>query len=84
MYDPEKWNEEFRAIKPNSLKVALGKLTETQAKIIYLRFWCDFSSSEIAQKLNLGVNAVTEIIDSTVYKVKCHCLEEEMRGALCA
>ena len=39
-------------------------------KCVYLKFWCDLSTNDIARKCSIGVNTVETVISSTVFKLK--------------
>jgi DNA-directed RNA polymerase specialized sigma24 family protein len=77
MYDPKRHGEEFAKIKHTALRIALQDLTDKQQRILYLRFWCDYSIKEIAQELNTGMNLVDQVCDATVSKLKRRILEIE-------
>ena len=70
VYHPENWRSELESIGNVPVRGAIRGLPDTQKRIIYLRFWCDQSSSAIARQLGPGLGIVQEICDSAVSKVK--------------
>ncbi len=52
------------------LREIFRQLSQRSRQIIYLKFWCEQGTSEIARKLSLGLNTVEQIIDATVFKIK--------------
>ena len=56
----------------NELRHAFRELSQRSRQIIYLKFWCELSNSEIARKSSMGLNTVEQIIDATVFKIKSH------------
>ncbi len=70
MYDPKNHKEEFENIQRTALRQALQELSERQQRIIYLRFWCDYSVNDIASELGLGVNFIEEVCQATISKLK--------------
>ncbi len=54
------------------LRRVFRELSQRSRQIIYLKFWCELSNSEIARKSSMGLNTVEQIIDATVFKIKSH------------
>ena len=52
------------------LREIFQKLSEISHQIIYLKFWCELSTSEIARKLSMGLNTVEQVIEATVFNIK--------------
>lgn len=77
-YSPENHKTEFDRIKTHSVRVALQSLTDTAQQILYLRYWCDFSVSQIARRLGRGVNVVEQIESASASKVKRAALKFEL------
>lgn len=69
-YDPDNHRHEFEQLKTASVRQALLEQTETAQRILYLRYWCDFSHREIARRLGRGMNVVQDIEDAAVSRVK--------------
>lgn len=78
VYDPAEQNEALEEIQHPSLKVAIRELSERQKRIIYMRFWCDFSVNEIASDLKCGVNLVDQLLDATISGLKRKVLAMEL------
>lgn len=70
VYDPSQYKEEFAKISHSGLKVAVAELSDREQRILYLRFWCDYSISEIARELRSGVNLIEQVIDAAISKLK--------------
>lgn len=70
VYDPSQYKEEFLKIKHLGLRQAIVKLSDREQRILYLRFWCDYSISEIARELRFGVNLIEQVIEATISKLK--------------
>lgn len=70
VYDPTKYKEEFAKISHSGLNRALAELSEREQRILYLRFWCDYSVSGIARELRSGVNLIEQVIDAAISKLK--------------
>lgn len=70
VYDPSQYKEEFAKINHSGLKVAVAELSDREQRILYLRFWCDYSISEIARELRSGVNLIEQVIDAAISKLK--------------
>lgn len=70
VYDPSQHKQEFAKINHTALRKALTELSEREQRILYLRFWCDFSASEIARELKSGINLVEQVIDALISKLK--------------
>lgn len=70
VYDPGQYKEEFAKISHAELKVAVSQLSEREQRILYLRFWCDYSVSEIAHELRSGVNLIEQVIEAAISKLK--------------
>lgn len=77
MYDPTAQIKEFESIEHTALKAALGKLTETQKRVIYLHFWCDYTLAEIARDIRCGVNLVEQVLEAAVSRLKRMIVEIE-------
>lgn len=69
-YEPNNQEDEFKNIKQYTLRVALRDPSENQQRIIYLRFWCDYSINEVAHDLRSGVNLVEEASNAAVSMLK--------------
>jgi len=74
-YDPADWKSELQAIKNVNVRKAVAVLPQTQQQIIYLRFWCCLSTSITARLLGIGQNAVHEICDTAVFRIKSRVVE---------
>ncbi len=70
VYDPKKYKEELANIKHSALRLAMTELSEREQRILYLRFWCDFSISEIARELRSGVNLIEQVSEAALSKLK--------------
>lgn len=70
VYDPSQYKEEFLKINHLGLKRAVAKLSDREQRILYLRFWCDCSISDIARELHSGVNLIEQVIDAMISKLK--------------
>lgn len=77
VYDPSQQKEAFEEIQHHSLKVALRELSERQLRIIYLRFWCDYSAAEIARDLRCGVNLIDQLLEASIARLKRKILDVE-------
>ncbi len=77
VYDPTAQIKEFESIEHTALKAALGKLTETQKRVIYLHFWCDYTLAEIARDIRCGVNLVEQVLEAAVSRLKRMIVEIE-------
>lgn len=69
-YDPKNQEKEFANIEWLSLRMALLTLSERQRRILYLRYWCEFTYGAIARDLRCGVNVVDQVGDAAVSKLK--------------
>lgn len=69
-YSPLEANDELLNHQCAGLREIFKELSDRSRQIIYLKFWCELSISEIARKCSLGVNTVEQIIDATVFKLK--------------
>ena len=81
-YDPDNHKAEFEQIKTFSIRAALLGLTDTAQKILYLHHWCDFSISQIARRLDRGVNVTAQIESASISKVERAALEFELGTTL--
>lgn len=75
VYDPSNANDELLNHQCAQLREIFQDLSELSRQIIYLKFWCGFSISEIARKSSIGVNTVEQIIDSAVFYIKSSLVE---------
>ena len=73
-YITKRHQEEIAAIRFSSVREALLDLPEIGRKILFLRYWCDFSVNQTARLLQCGQNVVEQIEKASISKVK--------RGAL--
>ncbi len=69
-YDQLNANQELLNHCVADIREIFQKLSEVSRQIIYLKFWCELSTSEIARKLSVGLNIVEQIIDATVFNIK--------------
>ena len=69
-YDPDNFEIETQNLKNHSVKEAVLSLPMIAQKIVYLRFWCELSEQQIARRLQMGVNVVSQICDASVSKIK--------------
>ena len=69
-YLPEYWKSELEIFAPEFLRMAMHGLSEDQRRIVYLRFWCDWSFSSIAHEIGTGTNVIEEICAATVFRIK--------------
>ncbi len=69
-YDPNNFENEVQHLKNHSLRKAVLLLPSTSQEIVYLRFWCDQSIRQIAQRLQMGMNSVCQICHASVAKIK--------------
>ncbi len=74
-YSPLEANDELLNHKCGELRELFHELSDRSRQIIYLKFWCELSVSEIARKCSLGQNTVEQIIDATVFKLKSRLIE---------
>ncbi len=77
VYDPAAQIKEFKNIEHSALRAALVELSETQRRVIYLHFWCDFTLSEIARDLRCGVNLAEQVLEAAVSRLKRRIVENE-------
>ena len=75
-YLPDNWKFELETIAHSPTRKAIQRLPDGAKRIIYLRFWCDYSTSAIARELDIGVNSVDEICDASVFKIKSYVVSE--------
>ncbi len=68
-------NQELLNHHNAELREIFQELSERSRQIIYLKFWCGLSHSEIARKGSVGVNTVEQIIDATVFKIKSQLIQ---------
>ncbi len=73
-YITKRFQEEISAIRFSSVREALFDLPEIGRKILFFRYWCDFSVNQTARLLKCGQNVVEQIETASISKVK--------RGAL--
>lgn len=59
------------------LKAAIQKLNEREQKILTLKYWLDFSNSEIAKKFDITAENVRVILNRAREKLKKFLSEEE-------
>ncbi|MBX3039562.1 MAG: sigma-70 family RNA polymerase sigma factor [Bdellovibrionaceae bacterium] len=78
VYDPSQYKEEFAKISHSGLKMAMGELSDREQRILYLRFWCDYSVSEIARELRSGVNLIEQVIEAAISKLKRKVVHHEI------
>ena len=69
-YNVADHDKELLNHKNPELREVFKGLSERSRQIIYLKFWCDLTHSQIARKCSLGLNTVETIIESTVFKIK--------------
>jgi len=81
MYDPKKHKEEFSKIQSASFGRAIRELSGLQQRVVYLRFWCDFSIEEIARECRCGVNFIEQILDTAVSRIKRTILRHELMNS---
>lgn len=74
-YRPSEANHELLNHKCVELREIFKELSDLSRQIIYLKFWCELSVSEIGRKCSVGVNTVNQIIDATVFKLKSRLIE---------
>lgn len=60
----------FKQIEHSALRTAISELTETQRRIVYLKFWCDCDTGEIAREMKYGVNVVEQILEAAISTLK--------------
>lgn len=70
IYDPNKFEDEIQNFKKHSLREAILRLSPIAQEIVYLRFGCDQSIRQIARRLRMGMNTVSEICNASVSKIK--------------
>ncbi len=68
-------NNELLNHKCAELREIFQGLTDRSRQIIYLKFWCNLSVSEIARKSSVGLNTVDQILDATVFKIKSRLIQ---------
>lgn len=73
-YISKRFQEEIAAIQFTSVREALLDLPEMARKILFFRYWCEFSVNQTARLLKCGVNVIAQIEEASITKVK--------RGAL--
>ena len=78
-YYPHNRKHELESQKNASVRSALLSLSERQQKIIYLRYFCDFSHNQIARELDIGINVVQEIESATIQKIKQIITDKELQ-----
>ena len=74
-YSKSEANNELLNHKCVELREIFQGLTDRSRQIIYLKFWCNLSFSEIARKSSMGLNAVEQILDATVFKIKSRLIQ---------
>lgn len=74
-YSLSEANNELLNHKCAELREIFRGLTDRSRQIIYLKFWCNLSVSEIARKSSVGLNAVEQILDATVFKIKSRLIQ---------
>ena len=74
-HSPLEANDELLNHKCGELRELFHELSDRSRQIIYLKFWCELSVTEIARKCSLGQNTVEQIIDATVFKLKSRLIE---------
>lgn len=74
-YSPSDANNELLNHKCAELREIFRELTDRSRQIIYLKFWCNLSISEIARKCSVGLNTVEQILDATVFKIKSRLIQ---------
>lgn len=74
-YSQSEANNELLNHKCAELREIFQELTDRSRQIIYLKFWCNLSVSEIARKCSVGLNTVEQILDATVFKIKSRLIQ---------
>ena len=74
-YSLSEANNELLNHKCAELREIFQELTDRSRQIIYLKFWCNLSVSEIARKCSVGLNNVEQILDATVFKIKSRLIQ---------
>ena len=74
-YSQSEANKELLNHKCVELREIFRGLTDRSRQIIYLKFWCNLSISEIARKSSVGLNTVEQILDATVFKIKSRLIQ---------
>ncbi len=69
-YEPLNVNQELLNHCVADIREIFQKQSEISRQIIYLKFWCELSVSEVARKLSMGLNTVEQVIDATVFNIK--------------
>lgn len=69
-YEPSNDHEELLNHKSRELREIFAALSTCSRQIIYLKFWCNKSNSQIARECSIGLNTVEEVIATTVFKIK--------------
>lgn len=69
-YGVSEHDNELLHHKSPELREVFRELSERSRQVIYLRFWCGLTYSQIARKCSLGLNTVETIIESSVFKIK--------------
>ncbi len=69
-YSQPEANNELLNHKCTELHEIFQGLSDRSRQIIYLKFWCELSVSEIARKCSVGLNTVEQILDAAVFKTK--------------
>lgn len=69
-YDPDNFEIEIKNFKNHSVREAVLSLPMIAQKIVYLRFWCELSEQQIARRIQLGGNVISQICDALVSKIK--------------
>ncbi|MDR3608451.1 MAG: sigma factor-like helix-turn-helix DNA-binding protein [Oligoflexia bacterium] len=72
---PDDWKLELQAIENANIRQAVTALSETQQKVLYLRYWCELAESEIASRLEIGINTVRDLCEVAVFKLKSLTME---------
>ena len=83
-YSQSEANNELLNHKCAELRKTFQGLSDRSRQIIYFKFWCNLSISEIARKCSVGLNTVEQILDATVFKIKSrliHNINEDKRIA---
>lgn len=69
-YDPDNFEIEIQNFKNHGVREAVLSLPMIAQKIVYLRFWCELSDQQIAKRLQMGGNVISQICDASVSKIK--------------
>jgi RNA polymerase sigma factor (sigma-70 family) len=74
---PDNYKFIFEEINRSSLRDSMSELSERSQKILYLRFWCNWSHEKIAVHLETGSNVIQQIEDAALSKLKRRMIEIE-------